>query len=129
MNVVDSCGWLEYFSDGTNAQEFEVPLRDVDSLVVPAICIYEVLKVVLRERGETQALEAMAAMQRGQVVDLDSRLAAVAARLSLAHSLPMADSIVLATARESGATLWTQDSDFKAIPGVRYLSKSQGDCG
>ena len=125
MNVVDSSGWLEYFSDGANASQFENALKDIEALVVPSVSIYEVFKVLLRERGEGAALQGAAAMQVALVVDLTSNLALSAASISLAHSLPMADSIILATARAYDATLWTQDSDFKDIPGVRYFPKDK----
>jgi len=123
MNVVDSSGWLEYFSDGANASHFENALKDNDALVVPSVSIYEVFKVLLRERGEGAALQGAAVMQAARVVDLTSNLAMSAASLSLAHSLPMADSIILATARAYNATLWTQDIDFKDIPQVKYFPK------
>ena len=123
MNIVDSSGWLEYFSGGPNAAKFAAPLADLESLVVPAISVYEVFKVLLREAGRDAALQAAAAMQRGQVVDLTPSLAMAAASLSLAHSLPMADSIILASARACEATVWTQDVDFKGIPGVKYFPK------
>lgn len=125
MNVVDSSGWLEYFSDGANAPQFENALKDIEALVIPSVSIYEVFKVLLRERGESAALQGAAAMQAARVVDLTSNLAMSAASLSLAHSLPMADSIILATARAYDATLWTQDIDFKNIPGVRYFPKDK----
>jgi predicted nucleic acid-binding protein len=123
MNIVDSSGWLAYFADEPNAKYFQGPLKNVASLVVPTITIYEVFKVVLRETDENQALQAISVMQKGTLVDLNVRLAAAAARLSLEHSLPMADSIILATARAYEATIWTQDSDFKDIPGVRFFPK------
>lgn len=125
MNIVDSSGWLEYFSDGANASKFENVFKDIDFLVVPSVSIYEVFKVLLRERGEGAALQGAAAMQAAHVVDFSSNLALIAASLSLAHSLPMADSIILATARAYDATLWTQDIDFKDIPGVRYFPKDK----
>ena len=125
MNVVDSSGWLAYFSDGRNASQFENALKDVEALVVPSVSIYEVFKVLLRERGEGAALQGAAAMQVALVVDLTSNLALSAASISLAHSLPMADSIILATARAYDATVWTQDIDFKDIPGVRYFPKDK----
>ncbi len=99
MNVVDSSGWLEYFADGPNADDFAPPLEDRAALIVPSISIYEVFKVVLRQRGEDSALQAAALMQQGTVVDLAASLAMVAAKTSLELSLPMADSIILATAR------------------------------
>ena len=123
MNIVDSSGWLEYFSDGPNADRFAAPLEEPSSLVVPSITVYEVFKVVLREAGENEALQAIAAMQKGTVANLSSRLAMDAARLSLRHQLPMADSIILATAILHEAVIWTQDVDFKNLPNVKYFPK------
>ena len=125
MNVVDSSGWLEYFAGGRNASHFSTPLKDSDSLIVPAISIYEVFKVLLREAGEDAALVGASAMQRGHVVDLTSQLAMSAASLSLEHSLPMADSIILATGRLYQATLWTQDVDFKGLNDVQFTRKKK----
>ena len=113
MNVVDSSGWIEYFTAGPNSGFFAGAIEEVDELIVPALAVYEVFKWVSREHGETQALKAIAHMQLGEVVDLDSKLAIYAARLSLQSKLPMADSIVYATARANEATLWTQDDDFE----------------
>ena len=126
MNVVDSSGWIEYFTEGPNSGFFAGAIEKVDELIVPAVCIYEVFKWVSRERGETQALKAVAHMQLGEVVDLDSKLAIHAARLSLQAKLPMADSIVYATARASEATLWTQDDDFEGLDDVKYIAKKKG---
>lgn len=124
MNVVDSSGWLEYFTGGKNASRFAAPLKDIASLVVPAVSVYEVFKVLLREAGEEAALQAASAMQRGRVVDLTPQLAMSAAALSLRHSLPMADSMILAAAREHEATIWTQDEDFKGLDHVKYFPKN-----
>ena len=112
MNIVDSSGWLSYFADEPNSKHFVNPLRDTDSLVVPTITIYEVFKVVLRESSDNEALKAAAAMQKGTVVDLTVQLAIAASKLSLENGLPMADSIILTTAKAYDAILWTQDSDF-----------------
>lgn len=125
MNIVDSSGWLEHFTNGPNAKHFLPSLKDTASLVVPVVCIYEVFKVVLRERGETEALQAAAAMQRATVSDLTTQLALSASKLSLHYSLPLADSIILATAQLHDATIWTQDADFKGISSVRYFSKKK----
>jgi len=124
MNVVDSSGWLAYFADEPNAKYFLAPLSDAKLLVVPVITIYEVFKVVLRESSENDALQAVVAMQKGKVVALNTSLAMAASRLSLEHQLPMADSIILATAEEFKATIWTQDSDFKSISKVKYFPKN-----
>ena len=125
MNVVDSSGWIEYFTEGPNSGFFATPIENVDKLIVPALTIYEVFKWVSRERDETLALKAVAHIQLGAVVDLDSKLAIHAARLSLQFKLPMADSIVYATACANEATLWTQDDDFEGLTDVRYISKKK----
>ena len=123
-NVVDSSGWIEYFADGPNAEFFEDAIADAASLVVPSISIYEVFKRLLREPdGEEVALQVIAAMQRGRVVNLDAELALDAAKTSFETELPMADSIILATAHTYQATLWTQDADFEGMADVRYVEK------
>ena len=123
MNIVDSSGWLAYFADEPNAKHFLNPLKDAASLVVPTITVYEVFKVVLRESSENEALQVTAAMQKGTVIDLTVQLAIAASKLSLKNGLPMADSIILATAKAYDAILWTQDSDFKNMAGVKYFPK------
>jgi len=123
MNVVDSSGWLEYFADGLNADFFAPAVENVAELVVPSISIYEVFKRVLQQRDESDALQAVAVMQQGTVVDLDAAIALNAAKLSVGLRLPMADSVMLATAHAHDATLWTQDSDLRTFEGVQYVEK------
>ncbi|PKN51199.1 MAG: VapC toxin family PIN domain ribonuclease [Deltaproteobacteria bacterium HGW-Deltaproteobacteria-13] len=123
MNIVDSSGWLAYFADEPNAKHFLAPLSDSTLLIVPTVTIYEVFKVIVRESSENEALQAVVAMQKGRVVELSAPLAIAASRLSLEHQLPMADSIILATAQEFKAIIWTQDSDFKNINKVKYFPK------
>jgi toxin FitB len=120
MNVVDSSAWLEYFANGPNASFFTSPIEDIERLIVPSVTIYEVFKRVLQQRDEGQALQAVATMQQGAVVNLDERIAVNAARVSVDLKIPMADSIVLATARAHGAIVWTQDEDLKDFPNVQY---------
>ncbi|MEJ2596701.1 MAG: type II toxin-antitoxin system VapC family toxin [Anaerolineales bacterium] len=123
MNVVDSSGWLEYFADAANADFFAPAIEAPSELFVPSISLYEVFKRVLQQRDETAALEAIAVMQSGQVIDLDAIIAINAAALSHKYKLPMADSIILATAIQFEAELWTQDADFKDVPNVHYAEK------
>jgi predicted nucleic acid-binding protein len=123
MNIVDSSGWLAYFADEPNAKHFLAPLSDSTLLIVPTVTIYEVFKVIVRESSENEALQAVVAMQKGRVVELSAPLAIASSRLSLEHQLPMADSIILATAQEFKAIIWTQDSDFKNINKVKYFPK------
>lgn len=123
MNLVDSCGWLEYYADGPNADFYAGAIEDTDNLIVPVICIYEVFRRILQQRGEAPALQAVALMHQGLVVDLSSPLALSAAKIGADMKLPLADSIILATARVHNATVWTQDAHFKDIEGVRYVEK------
>lgn len=120
MNVVDSSAWLEYFGDGPNAGEFAEAISETEQLIVPSIALYEVFKRIRLQRDLDAALYAVAQMQRGRVVDLGTNLAIAAAELSAESGLPMADSIILATARAQDATLWTQDADFEGMAGVEY---------
>lgn len=123
MNVVDSSGWLEYFAGGPNANFFAKPIEATAELVVPTLSLYEVFKKIAQQRGEGDALQAVAVMQQGKVVELSSMLALSAAKVSMQLSIPMADSVMLATARAADAVLWTQDTDFATVPGVRYVAK------
>jgi predicted nucleic acid-binding protein len=123
VNVVDSSAWLEYLSDGPNAATFAKPIESTRTLLVPTISLYEVFRRVLQLRGEDAALRAATAMEQGMVLDLDRTLALAAAPLAIAHKLPMADALILATARKHRATLWTQDSDFEGLDDVRYIAK------
>ena len=127
MNVVDSSGWLEYFADGVNADFFAPAIEDLEHLLVPSITLAEVFRRVLQQRGEGEALQAIALMQQGEVVDLDSTLAVSAGKLGRELGrelgLPLADSIILATAHQHGAVVWTQDADFEGLEDVRYAPK------
>ena len=123
LNLVDSSGWIEFFTDGPNAGLFADPLSDATRLVVPTVSVYEVFRVVLHRRGEDDALRTAALMSRGREIPLSSALALEAARLAHERGLAMADGIILATARLTGATLWTQDVDFQGMPQVRYFPK------
>lgn len=123
MNVVDSSGWLEYFADGPNAAFFAPPIEATRELLVPTLSLYEVFKRVLQQRGEDQALQAVALMQQGRIVELTAAIALSAARASVERRLPMADSIMLVTAQAHGAVFWTQDADFDKVEGVKYVAK------
>lgn len=123
MNVVDSSGWIEYFAEGPNAGFFAPPIEALAELAVPTVSLYEVFKHLFLQRGEMPALQAVATMRRGRVIELTSALALAAARISLGERLPMADSIMLATARACGAKLWSQDSDFERFDEVGYVAK------
>ena len=123
MNLVDSSGWLEYFADGRNARFFAPALEDTENLIVSTINIYEVFKRVLQQRGEDSALQAVALMHQAGVMDVTSPIAMDAVKLSTELKLPMADSLILATARSFDAILWTQDTHFNGLPDVKFTKK------
>jgi predicted nucleic acid-binding protein len=123
LNVVDSSAWLAYFADESGARAFADAIENTESLVVPTICLTEVFKVVARQRGDGDALQAIAVMQQGRAVDLDGELALLAAVVGAERKLPLADSIVYATARQLDAVVWTQDEDFEGLPNARYFRK------
>jgi predicted nucleic acid-binding protein len=123
MNSIDSCGWLEYWAEGPNAGFFARPLSDPGNLLVPTITIYEIFRVMMGLRGQNKALESVAIMRQGRVVDLDQSTAIESAAIGLNLKLPLADSIILATARLNHATLWTQDAHFRNVEGVRYVAR------
>jgi predicted nucleic acid-binding protein len=123
MNIVDSSGWLEYFAEGENASFFAPIIEDTGRLIVPVICIYEVFKRLITQRGENTALVHIGDMHHGQIADLTATIALRAAKISTDQKIAMAGSILLATARANNATLWTQDADFESIGGVQYIEK------
>lgn len=123
MNVVDSSGWLEYFADGGNVDFFAPAITDEANLVVPTICIFEVFKKLCLQLGKEAALQAIGMLYRGQLAALSDEIALQVALLSMDYKLPMADSVILATARANNATLWTQDEHFKDLAGVEYIEK------
>ena len=127
MNVVDSSAWLEYFADGPNAEHFAGAIEDSSALVVPSITLLEVFKRISQQRDEATALQYVAVMQQGRVVDLDGALALRAAALGLRHKLPLADSVIYATAQAARAVVWTQDADFEGLDGVRYWPRRKGE--
>jgi predicted nucleic acid-binding protein len=121
MNVVDSSGWLEYFADGANAGFFAPAIEDTEHLLTPVICIYEVFKRMLQQRGLSAAQTSAGDMYSGQVISIDASLALSAAQLSAELKLPMADSFILAVARLNQSVLWTQDEHFSGMEGVKYI--------
>jgi predicted nucleic acid-binding protein len=125
MNLVDSSAWLAYLADEKNAEFFAPAIEDTELLVVPTVCLYEVFKVILRERGEDDAFQAVAAMQQGTVVDLTAQLALEAAAVGHEEKLPFADSIIYTVARAHNAVIWTQDEHFSAKPNVQFRPKGK----
>ncbi len=125
MNLLDSSVWLEYFADGPQADRFAPMIEDVERVLVPTIVLLEVTRRVMQQRGEDAALQVAAAMHQGRIADLDSGIALSAAQLGIAHKLPLADSVIYATARQYNATLWTMDADFEGLAEVKFIPKSR----
>ncbi len=120
MNLVDTSGWIEYFFGGPNAAYFTPPIEDIDHLLIPVVCLYEVFKKVNLTGNEAQALQAVAHMKQGRIVDITEDIALSAALISIKQKLPMADSMIFATALAHDAILWTQDDHFKGLQNVNY---------
>lgn len=125
MNLVDSCGWLEYFANGSNASFFATAIENIEQVIVPTICVTEVFKRITQQRSEKEATLIANSMHLAHIVTLDFNLALNAAKFGLNYKLPLADGIILATAYKHNATIWTQDADFKNIKGVNYIEKSR----
>ena len=123
MNIVDSSGWVEYFAKGANSKFFVQPIQDLEKLLVPSICVYEVFKRLLLDLEEEDALQAIGIMSYGRQIEMDRQIAIEAAQISIELKLAMADSIILATGRANDAIVWTQDAHFKDIEGVKYFEK------
>lgn len=118
--VVDSSAWLEYLADGPNAEEFAPAIEAIDRLVVPTVVITEVLRRLDAQGRRAVIPDVLAHMRQGQLVPLDDQLAVAAAVVGRQHGLPLADSIIYATALTVTGTVWTQDEDFRKLPGVEY---------
>jgi predicted nucleic acid-binding protein len=123
VNVVDSSGWLEYLADAPGADFFAPAIENTEELLVPSICLLEVARKIFRQRGEDPALQALALMQQGRVIQLVPAVIQLAARFGVEHRLPLADSVIFATGRLHDALVWTQDADFEGLEGVRYTPK------
>ena len=123
MNLVDSSGWLEYFTDDKNAEFFAPIIENTAEIIISVINLYEVYKKISSEKDENEAIQAVALMQQSKVIDVTNSISILAAKLSIKFKIPMADSIIYATARINDAIVWTQDSDFKDLEGVKYFKK------
>jgi predicted nucleic acid-binding protein len=125
MNVVDSSAWLSYFAGDENSGRFAKPIEAIHQLLVPSVTLTEVFKSILRQRNEELAFQAVAHMEQGRVIPLDSELAINAASVGIELKLPLADSIIYATARKFEATVWTQDADFRGLGGVKFYPRKR----
>ncbi len=123
MTLVDSVGWIEFFTDGPLASEYAKYLQKPSEVIVPTIVLYEVYKKIKRERNEELALVAVATMQNARIVPLTEELSLSAADVSLGHKLAMADAIVYASTLQENAELITSDKDLKDLPHVIYFPK------
>ena len=117
--VLDSSCWVEYFNDSARADLFSSTVESPERLIVPIITLYEVTQKFKRELSASVAAFAESVMCRGQVIELDLALI----RLAVTFNLPLADSLIYATAQAHHAVLWTQDAHFEGLPGVKYFAK------
>lgn len=124
MMIIDSCGWLEWFTSGKLADQYKEYLADSNNILLPSIIIYEVYKILKREAGEEKALLAIGYMNKCQVVPFDDNLALVAADIGLQEKLAMADAIIVATARTHNCKIISSDADLKNQENVKYIPKN-----
>jgi predicted nucleic acid-binding protein len=123
MTIIDTSGWLEYFTGGLNSDFFSTAIKKDANIIIPTIILYELWKKISREKGEDKAIELVAQLKRYEIVPLDENLSISAAKISNKYGIPMADSIIYATLKKYNATLWTQDSDFKDFENIKYIEK------
>lgn len=123
LDILDSSAWVQLLDDGPNTRHFASILRKLPDLIIPSNVVTEVLKVVLKQRTADAAEAVTDSMLSGLIVPLAAKIATLAADLFIQHKLPLADSIISATARNQNATLWTQDEHFKGLPHVKYFPK------
>ncbi len=121
MILVDSCGWIEYLSDGPLADKYEKYLQDSSQIVIPTIVLYEVYKKIRRERKEEEAIIIAAQMKKTKIIPLTDEIALSSAEFSLRYKLPLADSIVYATAIKENVQVVTSDSHFEGLDGVIFM--------
>lgn len=125
MNVVDSSGWVEYFQDSPRADLFALAIEQRDQLLVPTIALFEVHKVLSRKLPAELVERCLDVMRLGRVLDLTDRRAIAASKVASQHRLAMADAAMYSMAQEQSATFWTQDVDYKGLPGVRFFAKPE----
>ena len=123
MKVIDSSGWIEFFSDGLLADIYSKHLENPSRVIVPAITLYEVYKKIRSEKGEALALAASHAMSRCRFAPLTDDIAMASADTSIQYKLAMADAIIYTTAQFFKAELITSDADLRNLPQVTYLKK------
>lgn len=123
MNLVDTSGWIEYFAASENSEHFESVIQDTAKLIVPVIVLYETFKKITADYDENKALVAIGHMKLGKVVEISEDIAIYAAKISLEKKLPMADSLIYATATRYNATIYTHDEHFIKLPSVKYFMK------
>ena len=127
MIVVDSCGWVERFAGSAHGELYGAAMQDPGEMLVPAVCLTEVFRTLAREAGESAALVGASVMRQARVIALDAELALDAARVGRALGLPLAVSIIYATAQAHGAEVWTHDEHFRGLPGVRFVEAPAAD--
>ncbi len=124
MNVVDSSGWIEYFLDTASADNFASAIEQTNQLIVPALAFFEVHRFLSRTVDASQRDTCLDIMRRSKVVELTTARAIAASNMAQQHRLAMADAVMYSIAREFNATFWTQDIDYKDLPGVSYHAKA-----
>lgn len=123
--LIDTCGWIEWLTDGKLIKSFAPYFSRLEKIVVPTLVQYELYKWICREKNAAVGLEFIGMTERAVVIPLETHLALHAAELSQQHELAMADAIIYATCLHHHATLITSDKHFKNLPQVTFFEKNQ----
>ncbi len=127
MILVDTCGWIEWLTEGTLAESFAPYMKDPSDLLVPTTVQYELYKWVKRESNETISHDTIALADDSLIVPLSTEIALLAGDLTLSHKLAFTDAVIYASARKHKVELVTSDDHFEGLPGVTYFSKKEPD--
>lgn len=121
--LIDSWSWIEYWKGSRYAEKAAEYIEGTDTAVLSTVNLAEIYFSVLRDYNEKKAREkADTVRKRCFLIPVDEQIAVDAARLKHSLKLPLADSIILATARTRNAKIVSGDKDFKGLPDTLFIA-------
>ncbi len=123
MILVDTCGWIEWLTDGILANKYKPYMQDVESIIVPTSVQFELYKWASKVKNKQEALKVIALTEQGKVIPLTTSLSLLSGDLAQEYKLSFADAIIYATAQNEQAEIITSDDHFLNLPGVVYFKK------
>lgn len=125
MILVDTCGWVEWLTDGVLADRYAPYMARPSELLVPTTVHYELYKWVKREFDEAAAQEVVALADDSMILPLTREIALMAGDITLLHKLAFADAVIYASAQKYHVDLITSDDHFEGLAGVVYFPKKE----